>query len=101
MSVQATTVDSTLNQLVAAEKKKLENSLLKIEKKILKAEKKNQEVLINRISAIKEVLFPGGSPQERKDNFLNFYLSDPNFIHNCLDCFDPFDFRFHLISAHE
>lgn len=101
VSVQATTVDSTLNQLVAAEKKKLENSLLKIEKKILKAEKKNQEVLINRISAIKEVLFPGGSPQERKDNFLNFYLSDPNFIQNCLDSFDPFDFRFHLISAHE
>ncbi|PIQ48099.1 MAG: bacillithiol biosynthesis cysteine-adding enzyme BshC [Cytophagales bacterium CG12_big_fil_rev_8_21_14_0_65_40_12] len=101
VSAQATTVDRTLNQLVAAEKKKLENSLLKIEKKILKAEKKNQEVLINRIAAVKEALFPGGSPQERKDNFLNFYLSDPNFIQNCLINLDPFDFRFHLISAHE
>jgi bacillithiol biosynthesis cysteine-adding enzyme BshC len=94
-------IDKSLEKLVSAENQRMINSLSKIEKKLLKAEKKNQEVLTKRISTIKESLFPGGSPQERKDNFLNFYLSDPNFIKNCLNAFDPFDFKFHLITAHE
>lgn len=94
-------IDITLEKLVGAEKKRAENSIEKIEKKLLKAEKRNQEVLVNRISAIKENLFPGGSPQERKDNFLNFYLSDPAFIQNCLENLDAFDFQFHLIAAHD
>ncbi|WP_339695825.1 bacillithiol biosynthesis cysteine-adding enzyme BshC [uncultured Roseivirga sp.] len=94
-------IDVTLEKLVAAEQKRAENSIEKIEKKLLKAEKRNQEVLVNRISAIKESLFPGGSPQERKDNFLNFYLSDPAFIQNCLDSLDAFDYQFHLMAAHD
>ncbi|MFT7055652.1 MAG: bacillithiol biosynthesis cysteine-adding enzyme BshC [Roseivirga sp.] len=98
---QALAVDTSLDKLIAAESQRMINSLAKIEKKILKAEKKKQEVLIDRIASIKENLFPGGSPQERKDNFLNFYLSDPDFVKNCLHAFDPFDFRFHLIAAHE
>lgn len=98
---QASKIDASLHKLVAAENQRMVNSLSKIEKKILKAEKKNQEVLINRISTIKENLFPGGSPQERKDNFLNFYLSDPDFVKNCIASLEPFDFRFNLISAHE
>ena len=98
---QAVNIDPSLEQLVAAERKKTENCINKIEGKILKAEKRNQETLVNRIYAIKEALFPGGSPQERKDNFLNFYIPDPNFIDSCLESFDAFDYRFHLITAHE
>lgn len=98
---QAVGIDPTLEKLVAAERKKTENCLHKIEKKLLKAEKRNQETLINRIYEIKEALFPGGSPQERKDNFLNFYIPDPNFIESCLESFDAFDYRFHLITANE
>lgn len=98
---QAVQIDPTLEKLVLAELRKSEKSVEKIEKKILKAERKNQEVLVNRIYAIKEALFPGGSPQERKDNFLNFYLNDPKFIDSCMESFDPFDYRFHLIEAHE
>ncbi|MCL4149377.1 UNVERIFIED_CONTAM: hypothetical protein GTU68_002824, partial [Idotea baltica] len=98
---QAVNIDPTLEKLVAAERKKTENCLHKIEKKLLKAEKRNQETLVNRIYAIKEALFPGGSPQERKDNFLNFYIPDPNFIDTCMESFDAFDYRFHLITANE
>ena len=98
---QATNIDRSLERLVAAERKRAENSIHKIEKKLLKAEKGNQEVLVDRIYAIKEALFPGGSPQERKDNFLNFYLTDPGFINSCYEAFDPFDYRFHLLTAHE
>lgn len=98
---QATQVDSTLERLVLAELKKAEKSLEKIEHKILKAERNNQEVLVNRIYALKEALFPGGSPQERKDNFLNFYITNPKFIASCMEAFDPFDYRFHMIEVHE
>lgn len=98
---QATEVDSTLEKLVLAELRKTEKSLEKIEHKILKAERNNQEVLVNRIYTLKEVLFPAGSPQERKDNFLNFYITNPNFIASCLEAFDPFDYRFHMIEVNE
>ena len=96
---QAKDIDTTLEPTVKGEHRKAERSLEKLEKKLLRAERKNQEVLVNRIYAIKESLFPGGAPQERKDNFLNFYLNDPSFISTCLDAFDPFDYRFHLISS--
>lgn len=98
---QAAQIDSTLEQLVAAERKRAQNSIDKIEKKLLKAEKRNQETLVNRIYAIKESLFPGGAPQERKDNFLNFYIPDNQFVDHCLEAFDAFDYRFHLISGNE
>ena len=98
---QAIQIDPTLEKLVLAELRKSEKCLEKIEKKILKAERKNQEVLVDRIYAIKETLFPGGSPQERKDNFLNFYMNNPKFIDSCMESFDPFDYRFHLIETHE
>lgn len=98
---QAIKIDTTLEKLVLAEHKKSEKSIEKIEHKILKAERKNQEVLVNRIYALKETLFPGGSPQERKDNFLNFYLANDQFIDSCMSSFDPFDYRFHLIEVHE
>lgn len=98
---QAKAIDPTLEKTVLGEHRKSEKSLEKVEKKLLKAERKNQEILVNRIYAIKEVLFPDGAPQERKDNFLNFFLNDPKFIHLCLESFDPFDFRFHLLSTNE
>lgn len=98
---QAVEVDRTLEKLVLAELRKSEKSLEKIEAKMLKAEQKNQEVLVNRIYGLKEILFPGGSPQERKDNFLNFYMNNPGFIATCMESFDPFDFRFHMIKVNE
>lgn len=98
---QAIQIDGTLEKLVLAEHRKSEKSIEKIEQKILKAERKNQEVLVNRIYTLKEALFPGGSPQERKDNFLNFYLSNDQFISFCMQSFDPFDYRFHLIEVNE
>lgn len=98
---QALEVDPTLERMVKGEHRKAEKTLEKVEQKILKAERKNQEILVNRIYAIKEALFPGGTPQERKDNFLNFYMADPEFVNNCLESFSPFDYRFHLLKTNE
>ncbi|PZR25252.1 MAG: bacillithiol biosynthesis cysteine-adding enzyme BshC, partial [Azospira oryzae] len=69
-----------------------------IEKKLLKAEKRNHTDKLRQIEAVKDALFPGGSLQERTDNFLNFYQQDPAFIDHLLTSFDAFDFRMNVLT---
>lgn len=87
-------IDKSLEGAVLGEKQKTINSLENLEKRIKKAEERVHETGINQALALKEKLFPGGSPQERVDNFLNFYINNPHFIQNLIDIFDPLDFRF-------
>jgi bacillithiol biosynthesis cysteine-adding enzyme BshC len=101
---RATAVDTTLGPYVAANSKKVSDRLEHIENKILKAEKRLHADKIGQIEAIKNTLFPSGSLQERTDNFLNFYQQDPDFIKTLIKYFDPFDFRFNVLTydrAHE
>lgn len=90
-------VDSTLGPLAGAEETRTLKSLDKIEHKLLRAEKRRQSEKLAQIEAVKDALFPGGSLQERTDNFLNFYQQDAAFIQRLLDRFDPFDFRFNIL----
>lgn len=94
---QAETLDKTLGPLVGAETQRAIKSLEKIEYKLLKAEKRFQSDKLKQVEAIKDALFPGGGLQERTDNFLNFYLQDPQFIQKLIEHFDPFDFRFNVL----
>ena len=89
-------IDKTLGPLVAAESKRTFNSLAKIERKLLKAEKRFQSDKLRQMEEVKDSLFPKGSLQERTDNFLNFYQQDPSFIKKILGLFDPFDFRMNI-----
>ena len=95
---RAAAIDQTLNQFVAAEAKRTLNGLEKIEKKMLKAEKRKQEDKLRQIEAVKDALFPNGSLQERTDNFLNFYQQDQQFIQKLIELFDPFDYRFNIFQ---
>jgi bacillithiol synthase len=95
---RAESIDKTLGPFVAAEGKRTMNSLERIEKKLLRAEKRFQADKLRQIEAVKDTLFPNGSLQERTDNFLNFYQQDPNFISKLIANFDPFDFRFNILS---
>jgi bacillithiol biosynthesis cysteine-adding enzyme BshC len=94
---KATAIDSTLSKLVAAENQRALNGLERIEKKMLKAEKRKHEEKLKQIETVKDALFPNGSLQERTDNFLNFYQSNPDFIQKLLAAFDAFDFRFNVL----
>ncbi|MEO1054674.1 MAG: bacillithiol biosynthesis cysteine-adding enzyme BshC [Bacteroidota bacterium] len=98
---QVEKVDPTLGSSVEAEGKRAINGLEKVEGKLLKAEKRNNENQLNRLAALKDVLFPGQSLQERHDNLLNFYQENPSFISQLLELFDPFDFRFHILLQDE
>ena len=94
---RAEQVDKTLTGFVGAEGKRTLNSLEKIERKFLRAEKRLHSDRLRQIEAVKDALFPNGSPQERTDNFLNYYQQDPEFIKKLVEVFDPFDFRFNVI----
>ncbi len=95
---QAASIDQTLTAHVEAQGAKTKAKLETIEKKFIRAEKRKQSDRISQTDEILDYLFPNGGLQERTDNFLNFYLSNPNFIDNLLTDFDPFDFRFNIMS---
>lgn len=91
-------MDVTLSPFVGAEGKRGMDSLEKIERKLLRAEKRLHTDKLRQIEVVKDTLFPNGSLQERTDNFLNFYQQDPSFIQRLVEKFDPFDFDFHILS---
>ncbi len=94
---RATKIDATLSKFVGAETQRAVNGLEKIEKKMLRAEKRLHADKLRQIEAVKDSLFPNGSLQERTDNFLNFYQSDPSFIRKATDHLAPFDFKFNVL----
>lgn len=94
---RAETIDKTLGPFVGAEGKRALNSLEKIERKLLRAEKRVQSDKLRQIESVKDTLFPNGSLQERTDNFLNFYQQDPAFISHLIRNFNPFDFQFNIL----
>jgi hypothetical protein len=61
--------------------------------KLRKAEERRLEVDLLRAKSVFEFLSPGGSPQERVVNFLQFQLAQPTLIEELLEVFDPFDFQ--------
>jgi bacillithiol biosynthesis cysteine-adding enzyme BshC len=98
---RANKIDPTLTKYVSAQARKVLNGLEKIEEKMLRAEKRVHKEKLGQLESVKDTLFPNGSPQERVDNFLNFYQKDPQFIKRLLDLFDPFDFKFNLLFYDE
>jgi bacillithiol biosynthesis cysteine-adding enzyme BshC len=95
---RAESIDKTLGPFIGAEGKRALNSLEKIERKLLRAEKRLQADKLRQIEAVKDALFPNGALQERTDNFLNFFQQDHQLISKLILNFDPFDFQFHILK---
>ncbi|MBT1702627.1 bacillithiol biosynthesis cysteine-adding enzyme BshC [Chryseosolibacter indicus] len=98
---KAESIDPTLGPFVGAEGKRAINSLEKIERKLLRAEKRLHTDRLKQIESVKDALFPNGNLQERTDNFLNFYQQDNRFIAKLIEHFDPFDFSFNVLTYTE
>ena len=94
---RASSLDKSLAPFVAAERQRALNSLEKIERNMIRAEKRLHDDKFRQIEHVKDALFPNGGLQERTENFLAFYQQDPHFIQKLLDSFDPFDFRVHVL----
>ena len=97
LGVRASQLDKSLAPFVAAERQRALNSLEKIERNLIRAEKRLHDDKFRQIEHVKDSLFPNGSLQERSENFLTFYQQDPHFIQKLLDNFDPFDFRLNVL----
>lgn len=90
----ASGIDVTLEQHIDAQLTKQKQCLDNIQNKFVKAEKRNREDDMQMIGAIKDYVFPGGTLQERKLNFLS--INSPNFVAELVDLTDPFDLRMHI-----
>ena len=67
-------IDGSLSPMIKAELQKSLKSIKNIENRLIKAEKKKEEVGVNQIKNLKEKLFPNNSLQERHDNFTSLLL---------------------------
>ncbi|MEM7298389.1 MAG: bacillithiol biosynthesis cysteine-adding enzyme BshC, partial [Bacteroidota bacterium] len=94
---KAEKVDPTLVQHIESLHATFSKRLEKAEKKLVRSEKRKHQEKRQQIESVKDTLFPGGTLQERKDNFLNFYLKDSTFTKSLLDTFEPFEFKMYLI----
>lgn len=90
-------LDKGLVDWIGAEEHKILKSIENIEKKLQKTAETKSETALKQIFGIKEKLFPNGILQERYDNFLNFYINNPNFIQEIQDILKPFDFKLNII----
>ncbi|MDO5104619.1 bacillithiol biosynthesis cysteine-adding enzyme BshC [Capnocytophaga sp.] len=91
--------DVTFKNAVKAQESKQLKGLHQLEKRLLKAQKRNLANQLERIARLQNELFPNGSLQERFANFSSFYLEQGDaLIPLLLDSFDPFDTRFLVLT---
>ncbi|HXB39728.1 MAG TPA: bacillithiol biosynthesis cysteine-adding enzyme BshC [Bacteroidia bacterium] len=80
IKVNISKVDKTLEAATDAELQKNIKSLEVLEQKAIRSIKQKNEQSLNQIEVIYGRVLPNNIPQERVENFLRYYLSNPNFI---------------------
>ena len=92
-------VDNTLAPSAEAVQARLKKALDNLEKKLVKAEKRNYQTRLEQIDQIKAELFPKDSLQERTENFGLLYVRwGQQFIDELINHFEPLDFKFTVLS---
>jgi bacillithiol biosynthesis cysteine-adding enzyme BshC len=91
-------IDTTLLATVSATDKKIAKLLTALEKKMLKAEKKKQQVGVNQIVKLKSSFFPNGILQERTENFSAWYLKNNALLEIVKNNSEPLSKNFHVIA---
>jgi len=87
--------DKSFLGAVAAQEKKQLNGLDNLEKRLLKAQKRNYSEELDRVKDIQDQLFPNHSLQERHLNFSEFYLEYGEELLDVLkEGLNPLDLRF-------
>ena len=73
LSNTAATIDVTLTKHIQSLKTKQLNKLKQVDKKLLRAEKRNMTTALHKINTVKNKLFPNNNLQERYDNIIPYY----------------------------
>ena len=91
-------IDPSLGPSTDAVKARLKKAINNLEKKLLKAEKRNHQDALIQVDRIKDKLFPNGGLQERSENFAELYLKHgPDLIPDLVKSFNPLDFKFTIL----
>lgn len=98
MTAKVSEMDKTLEGAFQAGKVRATKIMEQLASKVRKAEERKQSASIRQREAIHAYCYPGGSPQERVENFMKFYLKDPNFLQELFETFDPLDFDFMILK---
>ncbi|MEZ2337502.1 bacillithiol biosynthesis cysteine-adding enzyme BshC [Mucilaginibacter sp. RCC_168] len=92
-------IDPTLAPSAAAVQARLKHAIDNLEKKLIRAEKRNYEVRLEQLSVVKAELFPKDSLQERTENFGLMYVKwGQSFIDELIRHFEPLDFEFTILT---
>lgn len=98
LAERAAGADPTLHAAVEARKTKAAKGLDAIGKALVRAAKREQEVLLQRIDRVHDAMFPGGGLQERRDNMLPMLATrGPELLDRLLEHLDPLDARFTVL----
>ena len=73
LQAQVLTIDSSLKQHIEALKTRSIHQLKNLEKKMLRAERKRNDSLVQQVKKVKSQLFPGNGLQERVENISGYY----------------------------
>lgn len=99
IKLRSSRIDPTLAQSTSAIQARLEHAIDRLEKKLIRAEKKNYHTRLEQIDHIKAELFPKDSLQERTENFGLFYVKwGQQFIDELIRHFEPLDFQFTVLT---
>lgn len=91
-------IDPSLGPSTDAVKARLKKAINNLEKKLLKADKRNHEDALIQIERVKEKLFPGGGLQERSENFATLYVRyGDELIEDLIKYFNPLEFKFTIL----
>lgn len=91
-------IDPSLGPSTEAVKARLKKAINSLEKKLLKADKRNHEDALIQIERVKEKLFPNGGLQERSENFATLYVKyGDDLIAEFVKHFNPLDFKFTIL----
>lgn len=98
LKLRAHKIDPSLSPSTDAVKARLKKAINSLEKKLLKADKRNHQEALIQIDRVKESLFPGGGLQERTENFAPLFLKHgPELIKELQRHFNPLDFKFTIL----
>lgn len=99
MKTLAEHTDKSFIGAVLAQEKKQINGLNKLEKRLLKAQKRKYADRVDRIKTLQDHLFPKRNLQERQANFSEFYEEyGVDLIRLIIGRLDPFKMEFDLIE---
>jgi len=98
MKLRAHKIDPGLERSADAVKARLKKAVNNLEKKLLRADKRNHADALVQIERLKEKLFPGGGLQERTENFAALYIKHgADLIRELERHFSPLDFKFTIL----